>query len=101
LERDYVFPQQGSISKTDLATWLFWTEIEFLPRNESIKQLLKTKAHLIDSPQFHASYVTFLDHCNSWAVKHRRWKEQQTPSSMIRRLLRQAGIIDPARKANN
>jgi hypothetical protein len=81
LERTYVFPKQGSISQKDLATWLFWTEVEFLPRNESIKQLLKTKAHLIDSPQFPASYVTFLDHCNSWAVKHRRWKEQQVEYS--------------------
>ena len=76
LGRDYVFPNDGHISESDLRTWFFWAETDFIPRNEYIKSLLKTKAHLISGGEFPGSYVDFLDHCNSWAVNHRRWKEQ-------------------------
>lgn len=76
LGRDYVFSEERVLTDSELSTWLFWAESEFLPRNEFIKVLLKTKAHLIDGGEFPKSYVEFLDHCNSWAINHRRWKEQ-------------------------
>ena len=55
--------------------------MEFLPRNERIKSLLMTKAHLVDGPVFPESYIAFLDHANSWAINHRRWKGQEVPYS--------------------
>jgi hypothetical protein len=54
LGRPTVFVGNQPLSENDLRTWLFWAEAEFLPR----------------------SYVSFLDHSNSWAITHRRWKEQ-------------------------
>lgn len=81
LGRQYVFPANGQLPEEELRTWLFWAETEFLPMNEYIKNLLKTKAHLIYGAEFPDSYVNFLDHCNSWAVNHRRWKEQQVTYS--------------------
>ncbi|WP_204250026.1 hypothetical protein [Rhodoferax koreensis] len=81
LGRNYVFPPNGELPEDELRTWLFWAESEFLPRNEYVKTLLKTKAHLIYGGEFPESYVKFLDHCNSWAVNHRRWKEQQVTYS--------------------
>ncbi|WPB55060.1 hypothetical protein [Xylophilus sp. GOD-11R] len=81
LRRDHVFDDEGEISEEDLKTWLFWVDTEFLPRNHEIKQLLRSKAHLIDSNEFPESHVAFLDHSNSWAVSHRRWKAQQVPYS--------------------
>ncbi|MFT3813121.1 MAG: hypothetical protein QM740_07045 [Acidovorax sp.] len=81
LGRTYVFPAEEDLPADELRTWLFWAETEFLPRNEHIKTLLKTKAHLIYGGEFPASYVDFLDHCNSWAVNHRRWKDEQVKYS--------------------
>ena len=86
LGRDYVFPESGRLPEHELRTWLFWAESEFLPRNDYIKTLLKTKAHLILGGEFPESYVEFLDHCNSWAVNHRRWKEQQIEYSWHSRI---------------
>ena len=76
LGRRYVFDVNDSLPKDELRTWLFWAETEFLPRNEKIKGLLMSKPHLIDGPKFPVSYLSFLNHSNSWAVNHRRWKEQ-------------------------
>lgn len=76
LGRNYVFSDDSTISDGDLKTWLFWTENEFLPRNANIKNLLTTKAHLIARSEFPESYVKFFDHCNSWDIKHRRWKSE-------------------------
>jgi len=81
LGRPYVFPPEGELPEDELRTWLYWAESEFLPKNDYIKTLLKTKAHLIYGGDFPESYVDFLDHCNSWAVNHRRWKEQQVEYS--------------------
>jgi hypothetical protein len=78
LGRDHVFDKDRPLPPEELKTWLFWAESEFLPRNEQIKVLLKTKAHLVDGPAFPESYIFFLNHCNSWAVNHRRWKEEGT-----------------------
>jgi hypothetical protein len=76
LGRRYVFPADGVLPPDELKTWLFWAESDFLPRNERIKALLMRKTHLIDGPVLPDSYISFLDHCNSWAINHRRWKEQ-------------------------
>jgi hypothetical protein len=81
LGRNYVFHKDRPLPPKELATWLFWAEAEFLPRNELIKNLLKTKAHLVDGPVFPDSYILFLDHCNSWAINHRRWKEHKVEYS--------------------
>ncbi len=77
LGRSFVFHGDHPLPPDELKTWLFWAESEFLPRNEKIKELLRSKAHLIVGPTFPESFITFLDHCNSWAINHRRWKEQQ------------------------
>ncbi|TWA98613.1 hypothetical protein [Bradyrhizobium stylosanthis] len=81
LGRDYVFPANDILSPLELKTWLFWAESDFLPRNERIKVLLMRKTHLIEGPTFPDSYVLFLDHCNSWAINHLRWKQQQVEYS--------------------
>jgi hypothetical protein len=81
LGRNHVFDYDKSLSPDDLKTWLFWAESEFLPRNDQIKSLLKAKAHLVLGPRFPDSYVAFFDHCNSWAIHHRRWKEDGTEYS--------------------
>jgi hypothetical protein len=80
LGRRYVFGTHP-LPEDELRTWLFWAEAEFLPRNEKIKVLLMAKAHLIEGARFPESYIAFLDHCNSWAIHHRRWKEQQVQYS--------------------
>jgi len=77
LGRDYAFPESDVLPEDELSTWLYWAESDFLPRNEYIKTLLKSKAHLIDGAEFPDAYVEFLDHCNSWAISHKRWLEQQ------------------------
>jgi len=77
LGRDRVFEGDKPLPPEELKTWLFWSESEFLPRNKEIKDLLRAKAHLVEGACFPASYVLFFDHCNSWAVNHRRWTEHR------------------------
>lgn len=77
LGRDYVFLDDEELPEEELRIWLYWAEAEFLPRNEYIKNLIKAKAHLIEGAIFPDTFVIFLDHCNSWAVRHKRWKDQQ------------------------
>lgn len=77
LGRSSVFEANQELKADELKTWLFWVESEFLPRNEQISILLKTKAHLVDGPRFPNSYVNFFEHCSSWAIYHRRWMEQK------------------------
>ena len=76
LGRGYVFAGDEPLPENELRIWLFWAETDFLPRNENIKHLMMSKAHLIEGPKFPESYLAFLDHCNSWLINHRRWKEQ-------------------------
>lgn len=76
LGRNSVFMGGKVLSEKDLKTWLFWAEHIFLPNNEKIKQLLMSKTHLIEGERFPESYIAFLDHYNSWAVNHKRWKEE-------------------------
>jgi hypothetical protein len=76
LGRRTIFVGDRPLPQDELRTWLFWAEAEFLPRNERIKNLLMSKTHLVEGSEFPQSYVDFLDHCNSWALNHRRWKEQ-------------------------
>jgi hypothetical protein len=81
LGRSYVFEAEKPLPEDELATWLFWTEHAFLPRNEAIKNLLMANTHLMVGSQLPKSYRAFLDHCNSWRINHLRWKEQQVPYS--------------------
>ena len=81
LGRQYVFEGDDPLPEHELKTWLYWVETEFLPRNERIKSLLMSKTHLVDGPVFPESYIAFLDHANSWAINHRRWKEQRVKYS--------------------
>jgi hypothetical protein len=68
LGRNYVFSDDQPLPPAELKTWLFWAESEFLPRDDQIKSLLKSKAHLVVGSSFPESYVSFFDHCNSWAI---------------------------------
>lgn len=76
LGRKYVFAEGKPLTKDELEAWLFWTEESFLPTNKRMKELLMSNTHLIDGGHFPQSYVAFLDHCNSWMMRHKRWKDQ-------------------------
>ncbi|MFC4611107.1 hypothetical protein ACFO9E_25420 [Streptomyces maoxianensis] len=79
LGRNYVFDGNGHIRPDDLKTWLYWVDNEFMPRNLAIQNLLASKAHLIVGERMPDSYLSFIDHYNSWRVRHLRWKEEQVP----------------------
>jgi hypothetical protein len=81
LGRNYVFDEQDRISESDLRTWMFWAESDLMPRNRQIRELLATKAHLIDGRELRASYQEFLLHYSSWEIAHKRWKEQDVSYS--------------------
>lgn len=77
LGRQYVFHKDNPLTEEELATWLFWADNDFMPRNSRIKELLTYKTHLIDGDAMPNSFVTLLDHCNSWHINHLRWKTEQ------------------------
>jgi hypothetical protein len=63
----------------EVETWLFWAEHLFLPANERIMELLTTKMHLVEGPEIPDSYVSFIQHHQSWAIRHARWSEAGVP----------------------
>jgi hypothetical protein len=79
LGRNYVFPASGTLTDDELKTWLFWVDNEFLPRNRRIRELLATKAHLIEGQALSENVVEFLKHYSSWEIKHLRWTREQVP----------------------
>lgn len=81
LGRNYVFDAKDQISGSDLKTWLFWAESDLMPRNRQIRELLATKAHLIDGGELPQSYTAFLLHHSSWEIAHKRWKDESVSYS--------------------
>ena len=79
LGRGYVFSGTQPLSKEDLSLWLFWVDNDFMPRNQRIQELLAGKSHLIHGNEIPESYLTFLDHYNSWQITHKRYKEEGVP----------------------
>ncbi len=75
LGRNTVFESDKPLPKDEWETWMFWTENDLLPRNEKIKSLLMLNTHLLDQEEMPECYVNFLNHCNSWWIAHKRWKE--------------------------
>lgn len=65
-----------SFSEPELKAWLFWVDADFFPRNEKIKKLLSKKTYLIEGREVPESYLTFLNHHNSWKISHERWLQQ-------------------------
>src|SRR5262249_25636582 len=64
------------LTDEELDLWLFWVDHDLMPRNAKIEELLATNSHLIDGDELPASYITFLNHYNSWRIEHDRWKEK-------------------------
>ena len=81
LGRNYVFDDDKLLPRSDLSTWLFWVEQDFLPRNRQIRALLATKAHLIEGAILPKSFVQFLKHQSSWELAHCRWKKENVEYS--------------------
>jgi hypothetical protein len=79
LGRNSVFVGGRALPDDELKTWLFWVEHDFFPRNQEMKRILMTKAHLIDGGEMPSSYIAFLDHHNSWRIHHLRWREEGVP----------------------
>jgi hypothetical protein len=75
LGKESVFLQGEPLPKYELELWMFWIDHDFFPRNEQMKQLLMENTHLIEGDRLPDSYLKFLDHYNSWKIKHLRWKE--------------------------
>ena len=76
LGREYIFDAEDRISPEDLKLWLFWAENDFLPRNLRIKTLLSEKTHLLYGSKMTNSYIEFLNHHNSWMIRHLRWQKE-------------------------
>jgi hypothetical protein len=76
LGRTYVFDENDQITKEDLKLWMFWAENDFIPRNFQIKTLLSQKTHLLYNSEMVDSYLKFLSHHNSWAIRHLRWQKE-------------------------
>jgi hypothetical protein len=69
-------PLDKELSKQESQIWFFWVEHDFFPRNKKIQELLSSKTHLIEGERVPESFLTFLDHYNSWYINHLRWQEQ-------------------------
>lgn len=76
LGRSYVFMDDREISEEDLELWLFWVDNDLMPRNAAIQSLLASQSHLIAGSAMPQSYISFIEHYNSWRVSHLRWKEK-------------------------
>ena len=79
LGRSYVDLSGKEPNDPEVETWVFWAEHLFLPRNERIMELLTTKMHLVEGPARPESYVSFIEHHQSWTIRHSRWRETGAP----------------------
>lgn len=79
LGRSAVFVDDRPLSTAELQTWLYWVEQDFLPRNAQIRELLVSKAHLLNGEEMPESHVQLLRHAQPWAIRHARWKVSQVP----------------------
>ncbi|MGH9439302.1 MAG: hypothetical protein ACRD22_15755 [Terriglobia bacterium] len=77
LGRNHVFVMDKPLPEDELKTWLFWVENDFLPRNERVKTLFSSKAHLVEGATIPESFLKFLDHHNSLQINHLRWQKEQ------------------------
>src|SRR5258708_16713285 len=71
-----VFEHGSILSEKELSTWLFYAENDFFPRNQKIIEPLSSKTHLIEGEGVPESFLTFIDHYNSWHINHLRWQKQ-------------------------
>src|SRR6266852_796491 len=69
-------PEDKVLSEQEHQTVFFWVEYDFFPRNKKIQELLSSKTHLIEGERVPESFLTFLDHYNSWYIRHLRWQKQ-------------------------
>jgi len=76
LGRRYVFKGDVPLPDPELRLWLFWVDHDLMPRNAALQSLLEKQTHLIEGDGLPESYVAFLQHYNSWRVRHERWKEE-------------------------
>lgn len=78
LGRDFIFPTDGTVIQgADRKAWLFWAENDLFYRNEKIRNLIKTKAHLIEGTRVPPTFALLLEHQQSWAMLHTYWKEEK------------------------
>jgi hypothetical protein len=77
LGRNFVFYEGNNprLPEDELDAWRFWTEYDFLPRNEKMRELIASKTYLVEGEEVPESWLAFLDHHSSWKIHHDRWKE--------------------------
>ncbi|MFE3057132.1 hypothetical protein [Nocardia sp. NPDC059239] len=76
LGRRAIFRDDDPWSADELATWLYWVDNDFMPRNLKIQTLLSSHTHLIVGETMPPSYLGFMEHYNSWRTVHQRWKDE-------------------------
>src|SRR5258708_37395472 len=69
-------PEGYVLSEQERQTVFFWVENDFFPRNKKIQELLSSKTHLIEGEGVPESFLIFIEHYNSWSIKHLRWQKQ-------------------------
>ena len=72
VESTRALKKSPDVNKIDV--WKYWIENEFFPRNEKIKYLLASKAHLIEDQHMPPSWIKFIEHHNSWKVQYDLWQ---------------------------
>lgn len=81
LGRRHVFDGDRPLPPDELQTWMFWLENAFLPSNRQIRDLLRSKTHLIEGARMPDSFARFLEHYSSWEIRHLRWTMEQVDYS--------------------
>jgi hypothetical protein len=70
-------------SERDGEVWRFFIESYFLPVNEEIRQLIRSRMYLLKDGVLPKSFEDFFVHEAQFEVLHRLWKEKAVDSSHI------------------
>jgi hypothetical protein len=70
-------------SASDGEIWTFFIETYFLPVDSEIRQLIRSKMHLLESGILPDSFGDFFKHEVQFEALHRLWKEKGVDSSEI------------------
>jgi hypothetical protein len=73
----------SSFSDRDAEIWRYFVERYFIPGNTQIRELIRSKMHLLEGGNLPESFASFFEHEVQLEALHKLWKEKGVDSSDI------------------
>lgn len=71
-------------TRQEAEIWRWFVETYFLPINQQIGELIRSKIYLLENGELPESFVRFLEHETQFECLHRLWQDKQVTSDSIK-----------------